>query len=107
MTSIQIGQFCVYGIVAATHTYFSIQNFTWSFVTVYENDDPTQLIGSKNSFEFSYTHGCKGTLWLLAVAIIVNISILALFLNFFKQTYVKKFISQTFDNPPTCKDKIE
>jgi len=107
LTSIQIGQFCIYGIVAATHTYMSIQNFAWSIITTYSHDDPSQEIGSKNSFAFSYNQGCKGSLWLLAFGIVVNISILALFLNFFKKTYVKKFISNTFDNPPTCKDKIE
>jgi len=111
LTSGQIGQFCIYGIVAIFNTLYTVQDLVVNFGTTYPNGDPTQELGSTVAFSFTYTHSCKGSLWILATSILVNITILSLFLNFFNQTYnIKKhakFVRETYDNPPTCKDKIE
>lgn len=88
LTRGQITQFCVFGIVACLNVYFTVQNFQFNFENVVPaNGDE---IGTVVNLSYSYVHSCKGSLWILAVSILVNITILSLFLNFFKQNYSKK-----------------
>lgn len=83
----QITQFGVFGIVAMLNTYFTVQDLQITF----ENEYPPtgEEIGTRVNFGYSYTHSCKGSLWILAVSIAVNITILSLFLNFFSKNYSK------------------
>jgi hypothetical protein len=102
----------VYGIVAMLNTFYTIQDLEINFSSTYPDNNPQHDIGSQVYFSFSYTHACKGSLWILATSILVNITILSLFLNFFNQTYnikkqTTKFVRDSYNDPPTCKDKIE
>lgn len=88
LTRGQITQFCIFGIVAMLNTYFTVQDLHIDFGNEYPENG--EEIGTRVNFGYTYVHSCKGSLWILAVSIAVNITILSLFLNFFSKNYRPK-----------------
>jgi hypothetical protein len=82
LTTLQIVQFCIYGVVVLSHLALTTQNLSVQLIS-----ESGHRVGSLVSFSYSYTHACKGDLWILAVSAFVNITILALFMNFFNKSY--------------------
>jgi len=93
LTRGQITQFCIFGVVAMLNVYFTVQDLHIEFNNVLPATGTE--IGTAVHFSYSYVHSCKGSLWILAVSIFVNITILSLFLNFFNKNYTKPTTQQS------------